>query len=262
MKTISTILVPFDFSEVAQNALKYATHFVENNPQAKIILAHVVETEQTPELEAKLNDIVQLFGKNLKHPITPVVVKGKMIDALLDIEHTNPIDLVIMGTCPKGTDCNLQTKTSEFVLVSKSPVIVIPDGYTKITPKKISLIIDQEEIHNKKLLEVLLDVARRFNAMVDVLTIVNKEEKHFGYSENDENNENAIIYYLENFYSHHAFIEDDNIIDGIFSYVDHNDIDLIAILPKNHAIKPIASEGKLTRALSQQSKVPLLAIDL
>lgn len=261
MKTISTILVPFDFSEVALNALKYAIHFIENDDQAKIILAHVEEGEITEENKEKLDQVVQAFGTSLRHPIIPVVVKGKMIDALLHIQDETPIDLVVMGTCPDYNTCNLQTKTSEFVLIAKCPVIVIPNGYTQTSVKKIALIIDKEKIHNNKLLGVLLDVSRRFNAIVNVLTVVNSDE-HYGYTENDEKNENDIIYYLENFYSHHAFIEDTDIVHGLFNYVEDNDIDLVAILPKNHAQTPVTSEGKLTKALSQQTKVPLLAIDL
>lgn len=261
MKTISTILVPFDFSEVATNALKYAVHFIQNDPNAKIILAHVVEGDVSLETEEKLEQIVTHYSNSLTKPIVPIIAKGKIIDALLQIQSKTPVDLVIMGTCPDKSDCHLQSKTSDFVLEAQCPVIVIPTDYTKTNVKKIALIIDKEKIHNNEVLNVLLDVSRRFNAIVSVLTIV-KEHGGYGYTENDEKNENDIIYHLENFYSHHAFIEDKDIVHGLFNYVEENDIDLVAILPKNHAEIPIPSQGKLTKALSQQTKVPLLAIDL
>jgi hypothetical protein len=51
------------------------------------------------------------------------------------------------------------------------------------------------------------------------------------------------------------------VVEGIFSYVSKKDIDMITILPRNHAKKSEPSEGQLTQVLTQRSQVPVLAID-
>ncbi|TRZ41795.1 universal stress protein [Robertkochia solimangrovi] len=260
MKAISTVLVPFDFSDVASNALNYAIRFLENDPQVKIILAHVEDGAANQEKLPELKKIIQTYSRKIRNEIIPVITKGRINESLLEIQRTTSVDLVIMGTCPLKDHCFLQTKTSEFVLAAKCPVLVIPKGYHEFHLERISLVIGKDEIHNYKLLGVLLDVARRFNAHVDVITVKN-DEGNYGYTPTDEKNENNIEYYLENFYSHHSFIEDPDILHGIFNYVDKNKVDLIAMLPRNHAEGPVHSEGKLTRELSQTTEVPLLAID-
>ena len=52
-----------------------------------------------------------------------------------------------------------------------------------------------------------------------------------------------------------------NVVEGILTYVSKNDIDLIAILPRNHTMHSEPSEGQLTRFLAVNSQVPVLAID-
>ena len=48
---------------------------------------------------------------------------------------------------------------------------------------------------------------------------------------------------------------------GIFDYVREKNIDMLAILPRNHAKKSKPSEGRLTRLLTLHTEVPLLTID-
>ncbi|WP_091868420.1 hypothetical protein [Pricia antarctica] len=57
-----------------------------------------------------------------------------------------------------------------------------------------------------------MEVARRFNAKVHVVTIENRAES-YGYSEEEEKNENAIAYYLENFYAERVFVKNKDVVE-------------------------------------------------
>ena len=147
-----------------------------------------------------------------------------------------------------------------MVLNSDYPVLVIPYDLEEFRLKNSALVLGKEEIENKESLAVQLDVARKFNALVHVVTIENAPES-YGYSNIDAANENELAYYLENFYSEHTFIQNPDVVEGILSYVSNKNIDLITILPRNLAKKSAPSKGKLTQLLTIHSKFPILAID-
>ena len=82
-----------------------------------------------------------------------------------------------------------------------------------------------------------------------------------GDSEYDEFNEKTIEYFLEMFYSHHTFIANEDIVEGINQYLEKQHIDMLAIMPKTHLEKDKASQGKLTNILTIYSEKPLLILD-
>jgi nucleotide-binding universal stress UspA family protein len=261
MDKISTILVPFDFSESAKRALEYAVAFVGRDDDIQIVLAHISGLNNFNLLPENFNKIEEKYSGILKNKLEWTTQGGTLLQSLLDIQKTKDIDLVIMGTF--GTDKKsdtAQTHTSKFVLEADCPVLVVPRGHQDFQLKNIALVLGAKEIDDTEDLGTLLEFARRFNAKVHVLTIV-KRPGSYGYSKEDEKNENTMEYYLENFYAEHVFIKNDDVIDGILTYVSNHDLDLIAILPRNHTKHSEPSEGHLTELLTLHSKVPVLAID-
>jgi len=261
MKRVTTILVPFNFTETAQGALNYAIHFVGKKETIKIVLAYISEDYNDNRVEKRFSDIKKEYNPLLKQDIECVSVKGPLTDSLLKIKKEKKADFIIMGTF--GTldmEDDEPTNTSNFVHEADCPVLVIPLEFEKFRIKKIALVLGQEEIEDTKVLGILLDIARDFNAKVHVVTVQNRPEV-YGYSEIDEKNENAIHYYLEDFYAEHSFIENPDIVKGVFSYTMKKDIDLIAILPRNHTKYTEPSKGELTKMLTLHSELPVLALD-
>jgi nucleotide-binding universal stress UspA family protein len=177
------------------------------------------------------------------------------------MQKKQKVDMVIMGTSGVSEESILsKTNTSELVLEADFPVLVIPKNAKSFRIKHIALVLGKEKIEDTEALQTLLDLARKFNAKVHVLTIENKPGS-YGYSNIDVENESTLGYYLENFYVDHTFIRNPDLVEGIFSYVSKKDIDVITILPRNHIKEGEASEGQLTQMLTLHSKVPILAID-
>lgn len=259
MNKISTILVPYNFSRTAKKALDYAVDFVGNKKQMKILLAYISEDDNTDKLNETFEKIVKPY--KLKDSIKWISAPGNLTQALINIQKTEQVDIIMMGTQgTMGDEDTSLTNTSKMVLTSDCPVLVIPYGLEKFRLKNIALVLGKEEIENKESLAVLLDVARKFNALVHVVTIENTSES-YGYSKIDAENDNKLAYYLEDFYSDHTFIQNPDVVAGLLSYVADKKIDLITILPRNHAKKSAPSKGKLTQMLTLHSKVPILAID-
>jgi len=258
MKKPQKILVPFDFSKTSKNALQYAIDYVGLDDNLKIVLAYISNHDNQDLLEEAFGSISSKYGLNLKHEMQWLSFSGTLSNAILYIQKEEDINLIIMGT--SGDEDEEESNTSHLVLKADCPVLVIPKVYSEFKMKNVVLVLGTNEIEDNKTLATLLDVARRFNAKVHVITIKNKPME-YGYSEIDEKNESKIQYYLENFYSEHTFIENPDIVEGIMDYSKHHDIDAIVILPRNHSTKSAPSEGQLTEILTLKSEIPVLAID-
>ena len=151
------------------------------------------------------------------------------------------------------------TNTSELVLRADGPIITVPFGSEVKIPEEIALVLGKEEIERPKVLALLLDIARSFNSKVHVLTIY--KESIYGEKVLVETNEDTLEYYLEHFYEEHNFAKNQDIEKGILDYLEEKKIDLLAILPRNHAQKTKPSEGRLTKLLTLHSSVPVLTLD-
>ena len=262
MNKIKTILVPYDFTQISKQALDYTFDFIGIDRDIKIVLAHITKEDDAGTIEAAFKELKEISKSRFRGVMELVLRKGTLTEALLEIQKEETIDLIVMGTSGE-TDKHrsIGNNTVNLTLeIDDCPVLAIPNQVLEFSIKKIALVLGKEKIEDRTVLETLLRISRRFNAKVVVLTIQN-EEGIYGYSESDERNENLLEYYLEDFYSHHAFIENPDIIQGVANYVKQHDIDMIAVLPRTHAAGNKRSEGLLTKELTMHSKVPVLAID-
>jgi nucleotide-binding universal stress UspA family protein len=260
---MKNILIPFDFSEVSMNALKYAIQFAGKDQTLKLHLLYVSGTAMEKEVEEKIQQKFRTLILQYKGHVMPEILftlkTGELINTIEGIREKQGIDLVIMGTKGAETGENRVSQTSKFVLDADLPVLVIPPNYV-FQLNKILLALGEDEMHDKATLNVLLDVSRNWNAEVHVLT-VSKNKENLGYSEADERNENTLQYYLENFYSHHSFSENEDIVQGIDDYIKKNNIDMLAIMPNTHLTASKPSKGKLTQVLTLKSNIPVLVLD-
>lgn len=257
---MKNFLIPFDFSDVAINALDYAVKFAGKDPSTRLYLVHIADGS-IPEQEIKSK--FSIIEKEYKEPGAPeirtIIRSGEFTPAITDIQKELSIDLIIMGTAGVESEDEVSTGTSEFIRDADLPVLVVPENVKHFKLNTIVLTVGKKRIADKSPLNVLLKISRKFNAEVRLLTIQRSKEVYS--SEEEEKNENIIEYFLENFYSYHSFPESEDIEQGIMNYVNKNDIDMLAILPRTHLEPEKSSEGKLTRRLTLRTGIPLLVLD-
>lgn len=259
---MKNILIPFNFSKASVNALEYAVEFTTREPSIFLYLLHIKEEDvKEEEIQKKLDEVVSQYKEPIASKIKTLVCTGKLVPTILNFREELEIDLVIMGTkgAEPGED-DIATRTSKFVQEANLPVLVIPEGAGHFQLKTIILTLGKERIGDKDALYTLLEVSRRFGAEVHILTI-KRDKSSIGYSEDDENNESILQYFLENFYSHRSFLENEDIEKGIMEYLETHDADMLAIMPNTHLENGEASKGKLTRILTLHTKTPLLVLD-
>lgn len=258
---MKNILIPFDFSNVSLNALEYAVKFAKNDESITLFLLHINDGNlKESEISGKFQNVVSKYEGPFNPKIETVIKSGKLIPSILEIQKKLKVDLIIMGTKGAEGEDNVATRTSKFVQEADLPVLVIPEKAKYFRLETIILTLGKDKIADRTPLYVLLDVSRRFNARVHVLT-VHQATVEMGYSEEDESNEATLQYFLEMFYSHHSFAENEDIEQGIKEYIEKYDIDMLAIMPKTHLKNDEASEGRLTKHLTLHSDIPLLVLD-
>ena len=251
------VLVPFDFSTASENGMQYAIDFAGARPGMDLRFCLIADQEDPERFEKGKKFIKSRITKSFRGNVSWTSLVPGSVEGLLEKCREEQVDLVIMGTSGARGE-TATTKTSELVLGAEFPVLVVPaETREDFSLRKIALVLGPDEIDDPNLLHTLLQVSRRFNASVTVLTIAG-EGQQFGYTEEEEHNEHLLEYYLESFYSHHVYIKNEDVVQGIFDYVRDHDIDMVAILPNKHVKKGTPSEGRLTRILAQQSKTPLL----
>lgn len=263
MSSITKILIPFDFSEASINALSYVINFVGPNREVDVYALYVstmpISKSEMGTLKTDFGKIVGSFKKKVKKAPVFISKTGEVIESILLAREEHYANLIMMGTMGDQVTDEAITNTSRLVLEANCPVISIPFGCELREPKDIALVMGKEEIDDKKVLKTLLDIARTFNSRVHVLTIY----KESVYAEESvvESTENLLEYYLEHFYEEHAFTKNQDVEAGILEYIDNKDIDLLAILPRNHTKMSTPSEGRLTKLLTLHSEIPVLTLD-
>lgn len=255
MPTIMKIIVPTDFSESANVALHYVADLTRGFPDKEVTFVHVAD-KMSGEIEKKLNETKREFTALSEASCKAIFISGDLKTEILKYQEMNSQDLIIMGT--EGRNDDDSSNGSEMALAADCPVMIIPKNKSIRPLKNIVLALDKDSIDDSLSLQALYNLAREKDATVHVLTVETEANGNFVSS---EVNESVLDFYLETLDWKSVFPKNSDIEKGIEDYVKNNDIDLVAILPRNHAKNGQPSQGKLARALSLNSEVPVLTLD-
>ena len=270
------ILVPTDFSEISENATNYAIELARFI-NAQVILFHVYqiplvnadvimmmpaidefEEEAKENMERLVNKIHINYGDNvvIKYKVTA----GFVIDGVRDFAKENNIDLIVMGMHGGGylTEKLIGSVTTSLLREADCSVLAI-DQKVKFKPlDKIVLACDCKHI-NTSILSPLKEIAKPFNAHINILNVVSSTETI------PENMERAMSgLNLDDAFSNvpHSFhyCTNDDVVNGINDYVAKSQINMVVMIPRKHStIKKLFNEPN-TKRLAFHTNVPLLAL--
>lgn len=186
--TMKKILVPTDFSDHAEYALKVAAQIARKN-NSEIILLHMLELphqagdaigsgHQIPEImlykNKALENLEELMDADFLEGInvSEAVQFEKAFDGIMKIIKKNEVDLVVMGS--HGTsgfeEMFIGSNTEKVVRFSDVPVLVIKN---QIDDFKASNFVFASDFSNeiKKPFSVLLEFAKVFNSKLNLVMI-------------------------------------------------------------------------------------------
>tara|TARA_B100001057_G_scaffold142600_1_gene142291 strand:- start:118 stop:945 length:828 start_codon:yes stop_codon:yes gene_type:complete len=258
------LLVPTDFSEVAQSAMQHAIKFAEII-NADVILLHVVSSrEEVEEAKEKLSKEITL-GSSFSSSciVTSFVRIGNIFEDIGDVAAELGISLIFMGT-HKASRWQKLVGSRAIKVITSSPVPFIvtqeklmnSNGYDNIV---VPLDLNVE---TKQKLELVAKIAHYFDSQVHLLTNDNSDE--FIKTKLKANQVWASNYLeskdIKN--SSHLVDQADSLTEGIFKLSKEVDADLIAIMNlADETVLGLYENSFQEEIVANDLKVPVLCVN-
>ena len=224
------IIVPWDFSQVAENAFQHAVN-ISKAVNREILLLHIVADKQDAdakqgEMEASSEKLGNEFGKK---PHT-MIVAGSIFHAIGETAKELKAEMIIMGTHGvKGAQKLFGSKALKVVVSSRIPFLVVQDKPAKEKIDTILLPIDFRS-ENKEKANWIYYLARNFGAKFIILKSRSKDK---GFKRKTLSN----IKYVETFLKGHDIQYEivtssgkQNFKKEIVIFAKEHDADLILIM--------------------------------
>lgn len=264
------ILVPTDFSEIANTALRYSA-MLAKKLDARIILFHAVPHLSHWWVSAS-DELVQEAYQNqetIKAMLINEGVEAGKIEAhvfyqfplnkwINDFVRKNKIDFAVVGT--KGTSGLKSTTMGSFALgmikYASVPVIAVPSD-AKL--KGISNILYPTDMEDASMeIKKILPYAKMFEATIHVVYISKNEPLEKLKATNKLND----IVERTNYEKITTDVKDGGNIESLINEsIREKDIDLVVMFPKEKGFFKQLFKGSVTEEVSYQIKVPLFAIN-
>ena len=232
-KKSNKILVPTDFTKVADCAMNHAMKLAERNG-AEVYLLHVVGGQDDAEEARRKLDLELTRAKqwNAKVPVFKLVRVGSIYDDIGDAAAEIEAGLIIMGTHGmRGMQFITGSRALRVITNSTLPFVVVQerniksDGYRDIV---VPLDLHKE---TRQKLTLVADMAKTFGSKVHLITP--KEDDEFLHHQLVNHIKFAGQYLSERGIGHVATIADSgssDFVQSVIRYAVQHDADLIAIM--------------------------------
>jgi len=168
MKEVYKILVPTDFTSVAETALEHAIKVAEIM-DGEIVLLHVVDRDgRTEDARKKLDPIADKVSKENNIPTVGKIVTGNIFEDIDKVADYEGARLIIMGTHGRTGIQHITGSYAMKVITSSTiPFIVVQD---KIVPKSYDNIVFPIDFKSETKVKIALtaSMAARFGAKIHI----------------------------------------------------------------------------------------------
>lgn len=184
------ILVPTDFSDNANNALRYAIN-IANYFGADVHVLHVFDSISTTggftdvrehikeNAERDLSDNLRKFKDSLLGltKLEGRAIDGNVRNVICSIAKYEKMDLVVMGTQGASglKEVFIGSNTSAVMKEIENPLLVIPNNYNYHSIKDITLPVDCGIVADSDILNPLIKIAQAYKAKIKVMHLETEE---------------------------------------------------------------------------------------
>ena len=269
--TISTIIIPTDFSTVADNALRYGIDMAKQY-NFQILLYHVVQLStanfshivyvedidkiMTEHKDAMKNKMEKLKLENPNVDFEYDVEAGLLFDNLsLKCEKIKPI-AVLMGITGSGAlDKFIGSNAVLAIKHLPCPVMIIPKS-AKFTPiKNICLACDLKNVLQSTPLLSIKVFTKIFNAKIHILNVDYKNKNFSAQTPEELQN---LEYIFDDLPHDLHFVEYENVQNAITDFVDSENIDLLMMVPKKHTFFESLFQKSNSKEMAYETHIPIL----
>lgn len=224
------IIVPWDFTQVVENAFQHAVYISEALKRDILLLHVVADSKDIKAKKAMLDSAIEkLHNEYGKKPVAEVV-SGSIFNAIGETAVELKAEMVIMGTHGmKGAQKLFGSKALKVVVSSRIPFFIVQGKPAKNKIETILLPIDFKR-ENKEKANWIYYLARNFDAK---FIILKSKAKDKGFKKKILSN----IKYIESFLKGHDVNYEIATTDGkqsfkkeIVNFAKNRNADLILVM--------------------------------
>ncbi len=271
------ILVPTDFSEVANNAFVHALELA-SKVDAELLLLHtyelpivdnqfapgnyqtifdsleLVKFEKFKEFVPKLHAIAEerkLGHVNFSH----IIMIGDLVYAMKECIKNEGIDWVVMGTsgATGWKELFLGTNTSDVIASVSVPVLCVPAKAKYVAIKNIGFTTRFRE-KDKVALEQTIEIARKTNSKVKCLYVKSDDSEVIDEKVAEWRN------YFGSDLVQFFVVPDDDVSTTIVDFITNQEIDVLAMVTYKRNFFVSLFETSLSEKMSYASTIPVLVL--
>lgn len=264
------ILVPTDFSENSKLALKHAIQVankfggtvnvvhiyqIATSTASLVSIDHIVKADREQEISDLIEEMKPLLTNNAS--MEGHVRKGGSVENICQIAEKLKVDIIIMGT--KGADgmkkIFLGSTASNVILHTTIPVLAIPTDFQNFHLSNITLALDGKKIEDLTLLKPILDLVKGFDAVLDLLTVIDEEHPKARIDPDLEDylkNEGVIYTYF--------IVKAGHIVEGIRKFVAREKSDMLCLIHHPRGMFQNIFGASVAKEMVFDSGVPLMVL--
>jgi len=266
------ILIPTDFSLLAQRAADYAIRLAENI-DAEFTLLHVddvkrpnyafitkLDTIIEDQAMKALNDLAGSLKEStgFKGRLHTACVHADAVNGIGDYAREHGCDLIIMGTKGESVLKNriFGSVASGVLEHVRTPTLFIPVNAPQGKPTNIAFATDLTDLDRE--LPELISLARFFNAYIHVLHVYPDVIRPETFDEE----RTKLELMAQNDYPNITFtaVMDADIISGIDRFIESDAPDMLAMFTYKSGVLSYLFDNSYTEDMTFHSRVPLLVM--
>ncbi|MBC3787594.1 universal stress protein [Spirosoma utsteinense] len=279
---MKTILIPIDFSALAQSTAHFGLELAQRMT-ARIVLLHVVQpsppvptfnvpvvelTAWNDTLQAQMAQALSHFQGEIGHyqrergltsvPISTRLVVGQPADCILDVAASEKASFIVMGTvgAANAWDKLIGSVASAVAQRADRPVWILPAAVPLDSLRRFAYFADMEG-QELSCINQVMNLGERLRAKLEVVHVSPLLDEEFDVAE-------SLVESFEDTYAperitfHHLTF--DSVPEGIETYVRSHQPDVIVLAHRNRGFVEKIFHKSLIRQLSLTTKRPLLII--
>lgn len=274
---MKNILIPYDFSETAENALDYAISLFENE-HATFILLHVYISKKSKLLNDEYNDdwfdgaddeanislkklITSCNKKSEGNHLFRGLVKSNMfIEAVREVVIKEKVDLIITGTEGAYTVSEAFIGTNTLKIINRiktCPVLIVPYNYSYVPLHQIVFSTNFKRTFKSNEIKPLLHIGFKKQSVIEVVFL--SDEQYL--TERQKANKTQLEQILDGFDVDFKKIDwIDSETKSLKAHVENTRSEMLAFINHKQNFVSRWTEENVIKKATFQSKIPLLIL--
>lgn len=261
MKEIYKILVPTDFTSVADTAIKNAVK-IAKIMNGEIIILHVVEKDaQVNAGQNKVDEITAIINQEENIPTVGKIVVGNIFEDITKVAKYEGARLIIMGTHGrKGIQHIVGSYAMKVITGSEIPFIVVQDKLVPETYQNIVFPIDFKA-ETKSKIALTASMASQLGAKIHIFAEHNDDQ--FQHKQIDNNIAYAKKFLTEKNIDFTVKVaeESGDFVKQIIHYSTSINADMLAVLNLNYRSISHFLKNDEEELISNEAQIPVLMVN-